>query len=144
MLTTESAIYSFLKEEFPNINVYRGVLPDVKFSENEKESIFPFALLRIASLEQVRAGINTYDTSLEFEVWIGSKEEEYIEHIRLGEKMLKILCRNGSVDKKFSLNEEIPVNLTFHSEEKQPFLFSVLTFTAFGCPEESQILKKWR
>ena len=144
--TIEENLYNFLVEKLKgkNINVYRGVLPDNRYVDREKgnktNNYFPFVLLRIVHFEQTREGINSYDAFLNVELWIGTKEIEYIQHLEIGDFLREEFLKTSTVNNKFAIDQSEPYTTDFYSEEKDPFFFSISRFKVLGCPEQSEVL----
>ena len=94
---TEEKIFEFLDKELSNkgIKVYRGFLPQKSFEDREngnyKEN-FPYVTLRIVEFKQERAGIDYYDSPVEFEIWVATKENgenDYLENLSLANEIME-------------------------------------------------------
>lgn len=145
--TVEGNLYTFLVEKLKekNVAIYRGVLPESLHTDVEKGSkgiSFPFVLLRIVHFEQTQEGIDSYDAFIDVELWIGTKELDYIQHLEIGDYLRKEFLRTSTVNNRFALDQSEPYTTDFYSEEKDPFFFSVSKFKVFGCPEQSEVLLK--
>ena len=147
--TVEENLYNFLVEKLKekNITVYRGVLPESRYSDREKGNkgiSFPFVLLRIVHFEQTREGINSYDAFIDVELWIGTKEIDYIQHLEIGDFLRKEFLKASTVNNKFAIDQSEAYTTDFYSEEKDPFFFSISKFKVLGCPEQSEVLINFR
>lgn len=152
IMTIEQRLYDFLCEKLKDkgFNVYRGFLPENDHetreqSNKKKNEYFPFVILRITHFEQSRVGIDTYLTPIDFELWIGTKEdkeEDYIKNLSIGDFLRKELLIQSTQDKLFAIDASYPFTVDFYSEESEPYFYSMCKFRAFGIPEESEIVQK--
>ena len=149
---TEEKIFEFLEKILSekDIKVYRGFLPQKSFEDREngnyKES-FPYVTLRIVEFKQERAGIDYYNSPVEFEIWVASKEEQeknYLENLETAhfimEKLLEETTKPArdkllNIDKQgsgFVIDQTREFKVSFHSDQYRPYLFSRISFSVYG------------
>ncbi|MBR8700239.1 hypothetical protein IX317_000639 [Fusobacterium sp. DD29] len=144
----EKSLFQFLKGILTDkgVNVYRGVLPDNNHLDRENgkktNEYFPFVLIRISHFEQSRSGIDVYDAFADIELWIGTKEQDYLEHLELGDYLRGKFLETSTIDGKYAVKQEIPFSVDFYADDKEPFYFSTARFRV-SCPAtQSEIINK--
>lgn len=142
----EEKIYQFLIEilKEKKVQVFRGMLPEKNHEDREKgkqsEDYFPFVLLRVTHFEQTRAGFDAYDTHIDFEFWIGTKEEKeenYINNLELGDFLREKMLEQSTRDNGFALDQAKGFQVDFYSDQAEPYFYSKCQFTTFGIPATS-------
>ena len=149
---TEEQIFKFLDKEMAEkgIKVYRGFLPQKSFEDRENgnyEESFPYITLRVIEFKQTRAGIDYYNSPVEFEIWVASKEEkeaDYLENLNLAHHIMEKLLEETTkpardkllgVDKQgsgFVIDQTKEFKVAFYSDQNRPYFFSRITFSAYG------------
>lgn len=149
---TEEKIFEFLDKELSNkgIKVYRGFLPQKSFEDREngnyKEN-FPYVTLRIVEFKQERAGIDYYDSPVEFEIWVATKENgenDYLENLSLANEIMEKLLEETTKPVKdkllnidnqgsgFVIDQTKEFKVSFHSDQYRPYFFSRISFSVYG------------
>ena len=145
---TEQHLYNFLKKimEEKEFNVYRGFLPSNNFEDRENgkktNDYFPFVILRVTDFSQERTGIQGYDSSADFEIWIGTKEEkeeDYLNNLNIGDYIREKLLEESAVSDSFAVDESKEFRVSFFSDRSEPYFFSKVTFSVYAEPITSNI-----
>ena len=146
---TESQLFDFLVEIMreKNFNVYRGFLPKNRTEDRARyntktNEYFPFIMLRVLNFSQVREGFHNYDCFAEFEIWIGTKEEEkedYINNLAIGDYIRQQLMEESMRNGSFAIDQTKKFNVEFYSDQVEPYYYSRVSFTVFAEPIESNI-----
>ena len=150
---TEKHLYDFLKtimeeENMKNkgFKVYRGFLPSNNFEDRENgkktNDYFPFIILRAVEFSQERAGIQSYDATANFEIWIGTKEkkeEDYLNNLSVGDYIRQKLLEAPTIDGGFAVVQDREYKVTFYSDGSDPFFYSKIEFAVYAEPIEPKI-----
>lgn len=140
---TEKHIYDFISEIMKNkgFNVYRGIIPSNDFEDRENgkktNDYFPFVVIRVITFNQVTESIDYYDCDVDFEIWVGTKEdkeENYIKNLEIGDYIRQELLTESSKQGSFIINTNKEFKVTFHSDRNEPYFFSKITFSVYGEP----------
>lgn len=142
LLNTEQALYDFLenimREE--KFNVFRGTVPKLKhkdremLDEKEIKKIYPCVILRIISTLQVRENLSGYISDLTFEIVVGTKNEDYLENMKVADYIKDKLLDCLYSETGFVINQNRDFKIEYYNDEYYPFIFSKIVFTLVGTP----------
>ena len=103
--------------------------------------------MRIVEFKQERAGIDYYDSPVEFEIWVATKENgenDYLENLSLANEIMEKLLEETTKPVKdkllnidnqgsgFVIDQTKEFKVSFHSDQYRPYFFSRISFSVYG------------